>query len=371
MKNAKGLLSIAAALVLIGAGCAAGGANEATDTVEGESAAVESVKVGLMLPLSGDAASYGTSVQRGVELALQEMEADHIELVTQDSRCEAKEAVNAVNQLVNSEQVVAIIGELCSGATLAAAPVAEEAAVVMVSPASTAPTVTEAGDFVFRTIASDARQGDFAARYVAEQGLSKLAVIAINDDYGQGFDSVLRDVFPQVGGEVVASEFFQKGDADMRTQLTKIKAANPDSLYIISNSPDAAVAILRQVKELDVDVAVYGSEGLKSDDILAGAKEAAEGLRVSVPTEASQAFADAHMEAYGEAPGPFSAQAYDAITAISNAVKDGAASGEAIRDALYDMTFDGVTGSIDFDENGDVAGEYEVLEVKDGAFAAL
>ncbi len=362
MKRFGLLFSSLFALVLLGQGCSAPAEDVAEGAVE-----LEDVKVGVMVPLSGDTASYGEAVSQGVRLAIKDLDLEEsVQLVFQDSKCEAKEAANAVNQLVNANKVIAIVGELCSGATLAAAPVVEQAQTPLVSPASTAPTVSDAGEYVFRTIPSDAAQGAFGAQLVYDEGFKKLAVLAIQDDYGTGFDAVLRESFPSLGGEVVASEFFQRGDVDVRTQLTKIKNAGADALYIISNTPDSAVAALRQATELGLELALFGSEGLKGPDVIEGAKEAAEDLVVTAPAAATESFTQGFQEQFGAEPGTFSAQAYDAMTAIGKALIDGATSGEGIKNYFAELSFDGASGMIDFDDNGDVSGSYDVFLVENG-----
>lgn len=324
------------------------------------------VKIGFMGPLSGDAASYGESILKGVELAKRDSGLD-VELVVEDSKCDGKEAVNAITKLISVDRVSAVVGEVCSGATLAAAPIAERNKVVMISASSTSPDITNAGEYIFRTVPSDALQGAFGADLVYNRGYRRLAILYSNEEYGVGFDKVLKDNFK---GEVVASEAFQRGEVDLRGQLTKIKAKNPDAIYIISNSPDSAVAALQQIKELGIDAAVFGSEGLKSDDILE-AGDAAEGLIVTSVSSGSEQFAQRHKEVYGTEPGPFAAQAYDAFMALANAIKQGATTGEEIKDALATMSFDGASGRIVFDENGDVSGNYDVYQVKNGKFVKI
>lgn len=326
------------------------------------------VKIGIMLPLSGDAASYGFGVKRGVELARADLKLENVEVVYEDSKCEGKEAVSAINKLISFDEVVAVVGELCSGATLAAAPVANENKVVMVSPASTSPKVTDAGEFIFRTIPSDALQGDFGANLAYDSGYRKLAILYSNEEYGLGFNNVLKESF---GGEVVASEAFERKSVDLRAQLTKIKDAEPDAIYIISNSPDSAVAALKQITELGIEAKLYGSEGLKGQYILDGAGDSAEGLVVTSVSSGTSSFIDKHKEVFGEEPGPFAAQGYDAFTAIAMAIQDGATTGTEIRDKLEQIDFEGASGNIKFDENGDVFGNYDVLEVKEGKFVPV
>lgn len=325
------------------------------------------VKIGWMGPLSGDASSYGESIKRGVELAKKEL-AGNVEIVFEDSKCDGKEAVTVINKLINVDKVQAIIGEVCSGATLAAAPVAEGAKVVLLSPSSTSPKISDAGKYIFRVIPSDALQGDFGAKLVYENGQRNLAILYSNEEYGLGFNNVLRDSFTALGGQVVGSEAFERGASDVRTQVTKVKNANPDAVYVISNSPDAAAVVLKQLKEAGVTAKVYGSEGLKSDAVISGAGAAAEGMVLTTVSAGTADFLSRHQEEYKAEPGPFAAQGYDAYQAIATAVKNGAKTGEEIRARLDVMEFDGVSGKIAFDERGDVAGNYDIFEVKDGKF---
>ncbi len=326
-------------------------------------------KIGVMLPTSGDVAEYGKGALGGVELAHKLINMDNIELVLEDSQCDGKAAVNSINKLISVENVVAIIGELCSSATLAAAPVAEENHVVLVSPASTSPKITEAGDYIFRTIPTDARQGVFAAELISDEGYDKLATLYPNEDYGKGFSEVIEKSFIEMGGEVVRSESFERGSTDVRSQLTKIKKSNPDVLFLISNSPDAAIAALRQIKELGITAAIYGSEGLKADSIAQA--DGAEGLIITSVNPGSIEFSDNHNAEFGRDPGPFAAQGYDAYMALAKAIEDGATTGEEIKNKLYEMSFTGVTGEVEFDENGDVGGSYDIYKVIDGQFEKL
>ncbi len=323
----------------------------------------ETIKIGFMGPLTGDAASYGLSIKKGVDMALEDSGLDNVKIIYEDSKCDGKEAVSAINKLISVDKVVAIVGEVCSGATLAAAPIAESNKVVLISSSSTSPKITDVGDYIFRTVPSDALQGDFGANLVYEQGYRKLAILYSNEEYGLGFNNVLEDKFK---GEVVASEAFERGATDLRTQLTKIKNVNPDAIYIISNSPDSAVAALRQIKELGINAKLFGSEGLKGPEV--GSTSSAEGLIITSVSSGTSQFARRHEARYGEEPGPFAAQAYDAFTALARAIKDGSTTGTEIKDALYKIRLDGASGRIEFDSDGDVSGNYDVYVVRNGKF---
>ncbi len=376
MKKMSLFFGLAAALLLVGGGCAKYNGSSTGDATgsnpEEGIEQQEKIKIGVMVPLTGDAASYGESVKKGVELAKKQFKAENVELVYEDSKCDGTQSVSSINKLISIDKVVAIIGELCSDATLPAAPIAEQNKVVMISPASTAPNLTQAGDYIFRTVPSDASQGTFGAKLVAAKEYKKLAVLYVNNDYGVGFNDVLKKEFPKMGvdTEVVASEAVEKQAVDVKAQLTKIKGSKPDALYIISNSPETAVAALKQAKELGLNVALFGSEGLKNDVIIKGAEGAADGLIVTSVSTGSIGFVQAHNSTYSENPGPFSAQAYDAFQALHITISNGAKTGEEIKSNLTGMSFQGVSGMIEFDKNGDVSGNYSVFVVKDGAFAA-
>jgi branched-chain amino acid transport system substrate-binding protein len=327
----------------------------------------EVIKLGFMGPLTGDAASYGESIRKGVDLALGEANLKNVEIVYEDSKCEGKEAVSAINKLINIDGVSAIVGEVCSGATLAAAPIAETNNVVMISASSTSPKITKEGDYIFRTIPSDTLQGAYAARLITKDGKKKLAILYSNEEYGVGFSEVVKRAF---SGEVVASEAFERGATDLRTQITKVKSAKPDAILVISNSPDASVAALKQIRELRVVGAkIYGSEGLKGPEV-AKTKEA-EGITVTSVTAGSFEFALKYQEEYNEEPGPFAAQAYDAMSAIARSIKKGASTGTEVKNELYSMSFEGASGTISFDLNGDVLGNYEVYQLKKGEWVQL
>jgi len=326
------------------------------------------IKIGVMLPLSGDVASYGLLVQKSLELAKKDLGMDNVELIYEDSLCEGTAAATAINKLISIDGVQAVVGELCSGATLAAAPIAERNKVVLISPSSTSPDLTEAGDYIFRTIPSDTLQGAFGAKLVYDKGYRKLAVLYGNEEYGLGFNNVLKESFGALGGEVVISETFERGTVDMRTQLTKIKSAEPEVIYIISNSLNSTVAALKQIKELGLEVVLIGSEGLKSEDVVSGAGETAEGLIVTSVSVGTTGFIEKHRLEYNEDPGAFGAQVYDILKALDLAFEQGAKTGTEIKDKLYEIEFDGASGHIKFDANGDILGNYDVYVVENGEY---
>lgn len=348
-------------IIITLSGCAPG--NQATGQVVRETA--QTLKLGILLPLTGDAASYGENVKNGIELANKEL---NFNLVYEDGKCNGPDAVNAMRKLIEVDKVDAVIGELCSGATVPAQEIAKEAGVVMISPASTSPDLTDAGDHFFRTVPSDALQGAEAAKLVKELGYQSLAILHVNDDYGVGFDKVLRENFDNV----LISESFEKESTDLRTQLTKINEKNPDAIYIISNSPAASGAALKQIKELGIEAQVMGSEGLKDDSVLESAGGAGEGLILTFlapsNTIIGKQFKNRYTKEYGEDPPIFSAEAFDAMLALSKALEESDGTKEGLIKAMQEVNFEGASGTVDFDENGDVVKPYNVLKVENNQF---
>ncbi|MDG6244505.1 MAG: penicillin-binding protein activator [Methanolobus sp.] len=353
-------------LVVLGILFTAGCADTETPGETGE----EMIVVGIMGPYTGGAAVYGNAAKDGAMLAFDEADLPNVIIVVEDTKSETREAATAMNKMVSVNNVQAVIGDLISAATLAAAPIAEQNQVVMISPASTSTDISDAGDYIFRTIPGDDGQGIFAANTMHERGYTKLALLYTNDQYGNGLAGIISEEFTAKGGEIVADETYEAGSSDMRTQLAKIKNSNPEVIYIVSNTPDSSVALLRQITEIGIDANIYGSEGLKVASILE-LGSSVEGIVITSVSPESEDFRQKYMDAYAEEAPAFAAQAYDAATAIIMAIEQGATTGEEIKNALYEMEFDGASGHIKFNEMGDVEGGYVLVEVRDGAFVTL
>ncbi|MCL5010795.1 MAG: ABC transporter substrate-binding protein [Patescibacteria group bacterium] len=336
-----------------------------------------------MGPLTGDAAIYGASPKKGAELAISEINANggingkKLELVAEDSKCDAKEAVNAINKLANIDKVKFIIGGMCSSETLAAAPIAESNKVVMVSPVSTNYKVSQAGDYIFRTVASDALQGKKAAELAYQMGFRKTAILYIStNDYGPGLEMVFKAEFAKLGGQVVISESHAAGDADFRTQLTKMKSANPDVLYLPSQMPENAL-VVKQAKELGIACQIIGTETIQDEKFIEAVGEAANGIIFTSFTQykgaTAYAFSAKFKQMFGEEKAIYSDYAYDAVYALSKAMATckNPQDSECVKAELYKTDFVGATGPVAFDENGDVEGkDFAVFKIENNKFVS-
>jgi branched-chain amino acid transport system substrate-binding protein len=314
-------------------------------------------------------------MKQAVELATKnfDLEGTTIELVSRDSNCDGEKAKTAAEELITQEHVVAIVGDSWSGATLGAAPVANKYKIAMVSPSATSPRITtEGGDYVFRTIPSDTYQGTYAAKLMQQAGSKRLGIVYSNEPYGQGLSEVVKKEFEKLGGTVVAYEPVPHASTDVNAALTKIKAANPDTLYMVNGSGAGRGAVLLSAKSLGLKVKLFGSEDFMDKTVINDAADAAEGLVVTAVSDGTSAFRAKYRAAYdADQAGEFTAQAYDAFMAIGETLKKGANTGEKIKDALYKVDFEGASGHIKFDANGDiVGGSYDVFTVKAGQLVA-
>lgn len=327
------------------------------------------IKIGFLAPLTGDAASYGESESRAVQIAVEEINAAGgvngrvFELVVEDGKCDPQAAGAAAQKLVNIDKVKIVIGGACSGETLAAAKITEPAKVILISPSASSPKVSEAGDYVFRTYPSDALAGKVAATYaVKELSAKKAAVMSELTDYAQGLRDVYKKTFTELGGSIVADETYTTGDTDFRTQVLKIKTARPEVIYVVPQSPTPGIAIFKQLRENGVGATFTTAEVLLDRQVAKDSASVLEGVYGVEPAvdyagnPKAKAFADAHRAKFANAePGSFAANAYDAVYLIKEAIMSAkGVDTMKIRDFLYGVKdWQGAIGSVTIDQNGD------------------
>lgn len=334
------------------------------------------IKIGYLGPLTGDAAPYGVDTLNGVKLAVDEINAAGgikgrmIELVAEDSRCTGADAASAAQKLVNVDKVVAIIGGQCSSETLAAAPIVEAAGVVMISPVSSSPDVTNAGDFVFRDYPSDALKTKAMAAFLREEGLTKLAMISENTDFAQAFRASLKKDFGEEN--IVFDEVVDPGTKDFRTLATRLKDVEFDIFFPNAQTDAVMAAMMQQLREQGLEQQAISHDVADSVTLGELAPEAVEGMYiVNVPTAGEGGDFEAKFnQKFGGAQATiaFAAHAYDAMGLLAKAIETVGANGTAIKDHLYSMTpYAGVVGKFSFDRNGDVVGlSYSLKTFKEG-----
>jgi branched-chain amino acid transport system substrate-binding protein len=334
------------------------------------------IKLGLIAPLTGDAATLGSDIRNGAQLAVDQLNAkggingSMVELIAEDGRCNGSDGASAGQKLISVDGVTAIVGGLCSSETLAVAPIAEAAKVVLLSPTSSNPDITTIGTFTFRNYPSDALKTIATAKVVAEKGYKKMAVISENTDFCQGMRTSLAKDLP--AGTIVFDEVVDPGTKDFRTLLTRLQGQDIDVFYVNMNSDAVMAAAVQQFRDLGFTQPILSHEVADSTNLGQLAKTAVEGLEfVTVPTAgAGTSFETQFTSVYGAPKSSiaFAAHAYDAAGALLQTMAAQGADGTKVRDALLAMTsYKGVVGDWHFDENGDVVGVPFVLKAfKDG-----
>lgn len=339
----------------------------------------EKIKIGVIGPLTGDCAKYGVDVKKGIELAATEInEAGGInrrelELIFEDSVCEPRKGVTALQKLINADGISIVIDAAGSSVALAEAPVAESSRVLLMLASASNYKIKYAGDYVFRVFPSDSFQGKKLVEIVKSAGHKRVALIYINNDYGVGLKEVFEEEFEKAGGEVIAAETHAMGETDFRPLLTKIANKKPDAIVFADYYKEGALAI-KQIKELGINAALYGSEALKEEALIETAGNSAENLVLlfARPQE-NQAFKEfeaAYEEKFGEEPQTYAPYGYDAMQLLAQAIGKAGTDATKVKEELYRVkAYEGVTGQIEFDEFGErKSAHYLVFIVKQGEF---
>ena len=378
------------------------------------SAMAMEVKIGFLGGFTGPIESMVPPIAKGAKLAIEGVNESggvlngmKIEMPTGDTTCaDATKAADAADRLVNSEKVLAIVGALCSGATISAANnAAIPGGVVMISPASTSPALTtlKDNDLVFRTVPSDAYQGQMMAKLLKDKGFKSIAITYVNNDYGKGFAEALVDAFKKQGGTVAAMEPHEDGKADYRAEIGNLESSGADILVILAYANGSGQTILRQALESGGFEKFALGDGMVSDALIkAIGADSLKGVIATRPGAPKAAGADRFAEIARKAgldpKAIFAAQAYDAAMLLALAIeKNGKAERAGLNKALRavatapgevilpgefakakkllaegkDINYEGAAGSHEFDANGDVPGVIEQLTVKDGKWTVL
>lgn len=339
----------------------------------------EQVTIGAILPLTGDKAAWGTQARDGIDFALHQRSdtSPRIRIDYQDSQGEPRMAATAARALTGRRELPAIVGGMTSATTLAAAPVCEQSRVVLLSPVASSPLLTDAGSFVYRIWPSDTFEADFTAQWLARQEYKRIAVVHISDEFGVPLAEAFSEACPS--DIIVATLSYLPDTENFRPLLLKLQEHAPDAVYLISHYTDAA-RFLRQAEERDRSFVVVGTASLKNDVFIQQGDSAAEGVyfpnrigfSASSAKEEVRAFVEEFNAEYGRSPGLVEAQAFDAAHLLIVAIDQGARTGTDIKqflDALPSDGFDGVTGPIKFNADGDlVSANFHMLTVRDGQF---
>jgi branched-chain amino acid transport system substrate-binding protein len=339
------------------------------------------IKIGAILPLTGSAAPYGQNAQRGILLALEEINAKggikgkKVEVIFEDSKTDPKEAVSALQKLYRINNIPFIIGDINSTGVLAMAPIAEKNHIILFSPGASNPKISDAGEYIFRNWHSDALEGEVDANFAYNRlGWKKTAVLYVNAAYGAGLAEVFRDTFKKLGGEIVAFEAYEQDAIDMRGQINRILSQNPDGIFLPGWPKEMSVA-LKQLKELGSKLPILSVQGFDDPSILKLAGIAAEGVIFSIPEspdpndEMVKHFNVAYKQKFNMEPGVCSAAGYDALKIFMWAIEKAGYFPEKVQKEMAQLKdFPGADGKITFDERGDLLKPFSFKVVQQGKF---
>jgi branched-chain amino acid transport system substrate-binding protein len=364
-----GLLAITSLVVL--AGCQGGGGGG------------DEILIGHFGSMTGSEATFGTSTDHGIKMAVEELNASggllgkKVRLITYDDKGDAREAGTAVTRLVTKDGVAAVIGEVASGLSLAGAPICQENGVPMVSPSSTNPKVTKIGDMIFRVCFIDPFQGTVCAKFAREhEGLKANKAAILTDQaspYSVGLQEEFEKAFVAMGGTIVTKQTYQAGDQDFSAQLTSIRGSEPDVVFIPGYYTDAGNIAL-QARKLGVTVPLLGGDGWDSAKLGEIAGEAINGCFYSNhysqddPSPRVQEFISKYKDKHQQTPDALAALGYDTARVVFEAIqRTGSTDGSAVAAELAKTKdFDGVTGKISIDADRNAIKPAVILEMQGG-----
>jgi branched-chain amino acid transport system substrate-binding protein len=340
--------------------------------------AQDEIVVGEYGSMTGSEATFGISTDNGVKMAVNEINAaggvngKKIKLIAYDDQGKQSEAITAVTRLIQQDHAVAVIGEVASSLSLAGGQVCQQAGVPMISPSSTNPKVTAIGNMVSRVCFIDPFQGYVGASFAKDKLHFNKAAILYNR--AQAYSTDFRKAFDKMGGQVVSEQAYSNGDTDFSVQLTTIKNANPDFIYIPGYYTEV-VTIAQQARKLGLNVPLIGGDGWVSDE-LKNAGHALDGCYFSDhyakedPRPEVQAFLSKYNAQFGRAPDSMAALGYDAMNLLADAMKRAKSlDGKDLASAINSTkNFKAVTGSITIDQNRNAKKLAVIQKVENGSF---
>ena len=345
--------------------------------------AQDPIKLGEFASMTGKEAVFGQNAHKGTLLAVEETNAAggvlgrKLELITEDNQSKPGESATVVKKLISRDKVAVVLGEITSGRTLEAAPIAQAAKIPLISPGATHTDVTAKGNYIFRVCFIDDFQGTVMAKFARDTlKLKRVAILSsVSSAQSVGLAKYFRERFTSPATIIAAEQKYGEGDKDFRAQLTAIKAAGADGIFVPGYYAEAAL-ICKQARDLGLTLPLLGVDGWESPDLVAIAGTAAEGCYLSThyspesKSPAVVAFNERFQQRWGIASNALSVLGYDsAMLAIDAIRRAGSTDGAKIREALAKtLNYPAVTGSITFDPNRNPTKNAVVLTVKNGKF---
>jgi len=343
----------------------------------------ETIKIGAILLLSGENALWGENAQKAINLLVEEtnlrggINGKKVKILYEDSKGDPKIAVAAFNKLTNIEHVPAILGDMLSVTTLAMSPSANKSKVVLMGISCSAPSITEAGPFVYRVWPSDLYEGKVFAEWVYKKGFKDIAIVYINNDYGNGLKEAFSKRFIELGGRITIAEGYTSAQQDFRPIIIKLKQSKPQGVYIVGYYEDTA-QFIKEAKQQGLSSQLFGTSSSVHSKLFDIAGQASEGFIVAMVndfdvnnlTPKQKEFLEKYRNLYKQDPDWAATHAADAFLVIKQCLEKGCKTGEEIKRCIDNQrTFDGINIGVTFDDNGDVINKPIVIKkVENGRF---
>jgi branched-chain amino acid transport system substrate-binding protein len=345
--------------------------------------AQEEIVIGEYASLTGGSASFGQSSHKGTALAIEEINAaggvlgKKLKLITEDDQSQAGQPATIVRKLIAQDKAVAVLGEVASSKSLEAAPICQQNKIPMISPASTNPKVTEVGDYIFRVCFIDPFQGTVMSKFAQSKGWKNIAVLTdVKQDYSVGLAEFFIKDFKASGGQIVKEQKYSTGDKDFKPQLTSIKAAKPDAIFVPGYYAEVSL-IAKQARLLGIKAPLLGGDGWVGDSLLKVAGDSLDGSFFSCHFSSDdkspvvQGFVEKFKAKYnGETPDDMAALGYDSAMILADAIKRaGTTEPEKLRAAIAETKdHQGITGKITLDAQRNANKPAVILTIGNGGF---
>jgi len=339
------------------------------------------VKIGAILPLTGDGAQYGRNDKDGIDLAIQIYNSERsagqpeIKLYYEDCGTDAGKAISAMRKL-RADGVSLFIDNAMSSISLALAPLLEPEESTLISTGASNPKLSGISPYFFRVWNSDTYEGEFVAKYLrSSHSNSRLAMIYVNNDYGAGLVKVVRSALEDSDILIVGTEAIPEDGANFRNEISRISEMNPSHIYLVGYAAQTGLAS-RQIREAGLDSVIIGTVAMEDAEYLKLSGDAAEGVIYPFPVAPTgsvvETFKAAFTDKYNKEPQILNDVGYDAASLLSKAVVEGNLNGKAVRKYLRNMpAYQGASGMIQFDEKGDVHKPMQMKIIKDGSFSVI
>jgi branched-chain amino acid transport system substrate-binding protein len=388
MKKMKKFLSVIMVMLMslcILSGCAS--KNEDTTPDKVDTPKVDTIKIAVAAPMTGDYAEYGEGFYNAAKMKADEWNAKEgvlgrkIEIVKYDDKNSSEEASSIAQKIVSDKKIVGVIGHFASGVCLTAAPIYQENSIIEISPSASHADYTAVGDFIFRnnTVirAEAAASIDIA---VNDMGKKKIGIISIKTDWGTVTADVLKELVKELGDDsvtIVAHEEVVEGSDDYSPAITKLTQAGAD-VVICAGMYSLVAPVAKQYKRVNPDIEIVGFSNAYSQQLIELGGKDVEGVTFPViffsgsQEPVTKQYVDAYEAKYGTKPSALTSQAYDSVGMLLSAIEEaGVTDSQAVRDALAEIEYDGVAGNTKFDEKGDVQKNFVKVTIKDGEFVQL